>query len=46
MLIAGWVSMWKPIQTFLYDWWPVLRKARVYAKMSRMRITLKKAQRS
>jgi len=41
-LIAGWVSMWKPIQIHLYDWWPLLRKARVYAKMSRMKVSLKK----
>jgi len=23
LLIMGWVAMWRPIQTFLYDWWPI-----------------------
>ncbi len=41
LLIVGWVSMWKPIQIYLYDWWPLLRKARIYAKMSRMKISLR-----
>jgi uncharacterized membrane protein len=21
-LIGGWVAMWRPIEVFLYDWWP------------------------
>ncbi len=37
-LIAGWVSMWKPINIYLYEWWPVLKKARTYVKMSTMKI--------
>lgn len=22
LLICGWVAMWRPLQIFLYDWWP------------------------
>jgi hypothetical protein len=34
--IAGWVAMWRPMQIYLYDWWPVRRRERVYWKLSRM----------
>jgi len=36
LTIAGWVAMWRPMQIFLHDWWPVRRKVRVYDKLSRM----------
>jgi len=36
LTIAGWVAMWRPMQTYLYDWWPLLRRGRVYAKLSHM----------
>ncbi len=38
LTIAGWVAMWKPMQTFLYDWWPVLKRERVFARLSKMRV--------
>jgi len=25
LLILGWVAMWRPMETLLYDWWPVRR---------------------
>ena len=36
LTIAGWVAMWRPMQIYLYDWWPVRRRGRVYAKLSQM----------
>jgi hypothetical protein len=36
LTIAGWVAMWRPMQIYLYDWWPVRRRGRVYAKLSEM----------
>ena len=29
LTIGGWVAMWRPMQIFLYDWWPLLRRARI-----------------
>jgi hypothetical protein len=26
LIILGWVANWKPIETFLYDRWPVKRR--------------------
>jgi hypothetical protein len=42
LIIAGWVAMWRPIEIFLYEWWPLLRKGRLYQKLSRMRVEVRK----
>ncbi|MCR4377121.1 MAG: hypothetical protein NUV50_03390 [Rhodospirillales bacterium] len=39
--IMAWVSMWRPIQTFLYDWWPLLGKIRIFAKLRDMEVELR-----
>jgi hypothetical protein len=36
LTIAGWVAMWRPMQIYLYDWWPVRRRARIHTKLSVM----------
>ncbi len=36
LLIIGWVALWRPVETFLYDWWPVLRQKRRFEAMARM----------
>ena len=41
LTIAGWVAMWRPMQVFLYDWWPLLRLDRIYRKLSHMPVELK-----
>ena len=38
--IAGWVAMWRPFEIFLYDWWPILRRRRLYARLARMRVSV------
>ena len=34
LAIAGWVAMWRPIEIFLYEWWPIRREQRLYARLS------------
>lgn len=34
LLIGGWVAMWRPLQTYLYDWLPLVRRARVQARLA------------
>lgn len=34
LLILGWVAMWRPIQIFLYDWWPIRNRARLFVKLA------------
>jgi hypothetical protein len=26
LLIIGWVALWRPLEIFLYDWWPLWRR--------------------
>ena len=35
LLIGGWVAMWRPLQIFLYEWWPVVRRRRIYRNLGR-----------
>jgi len=41
LLILGWVAMWRPIQIFLYDWWPVRQTMRIYAKLAVIPVEVK-----
>lgn len=34
LLIGGWVAMWRPMEIFLYEWWPIREMRRVYAKLA------------
>ena len=34
LLIVGWVAMWRPLEIFLYDWWPILGECRLYRRLS------------
>ncbi|HXZ28011.1 MAG TPA: hypothetical protein VEG08_08440 [Terriglobales bacterium] len=40
LTIAGWVAMWRPIEIYLYDWWPLRRRARTYARLSQMPVAV------
>jgi hypothetical protein len=35
LLIGGWVAMWRPLQIFLYEWWPIVRKGKIYGNLGR-----------
>jgi hypothetical protein len=35
LLIFGWVANWRPIETFLYDWWPIVRRRNLYLRLRR-----------
>jgi len=43
MLIAGWVAMWRPLETFLYDWWPIRRRGRILGKLAEMPVVVRTA---
>jgi hypothetical protein len=30
LIIVGWVAMWRPLEIFLYDWWPIVGQRRTY----------------
>jgi hypothetical protein len=41
LIILGWVANWKPIETYLYDWWPLWRRRNLYLRLSRAEVVLK-----
>ncbi|HEX2667842.1 MAG TPA: hypothetical protein VHP13_05665 [Gammaproteobacteria bacterium] len=41
LLIGGWVAMWQPMQIYLYGWWPLLRRRRIYEKLGRMPVHIR-----
>jgi len=36
LLIIGWVAMWRPLEIFLYDWWPIRAEARLFERLAAM----------
>jgi hypothetical protein len=38
LTIVGWVAMWRPLQIFLYDWWPLQKKIRLYENLSNAQV--------
>ena len=38
LLIIGWVGLWRPVEIFLYDWWPIRRQQLRFAAIARMPI--------
>jgi len=40
LTIIGWVAMWRPIEIFLYDWWPIDHRRRVYLSLGRAHIAV------
>lgn len=40
LIIVGWVANWKPIETFLYGWWPIKRRLDLYRRLARAQVTI------
>lgn len=40
LIIIGWVANWKPLETFLYDWWPIARRKSLYERLAAAEIIL------
>jgi hypothetical protein len=41
LIIFGWVANWKPIETFLYDWWPIIRRRNLYRRLADATVEVK-----
>jgi hypothetical protein len=39
--IVGWVAMWRPLEIYLYDWWPIRSDQLLLQRLSRMKVRLK-----
>ncbi len=41
LLIVGWVAMWGPLDVFLYGWWPIAGRRRLFADLARLEVELR-----
>lgn len=46
LMIGGWVALWRPMEIFLYDWWPIRAEARGNERMARMAVRLVRSDRA
>ena len=40
LLIGGWVAMWRPMEIFLYDWWPIRAEAALADRLGVMPVRI------
>lgn len=41
LTIGGWVSMWRPLEIFLYEWWPLRNEARLSDRLATMPVRIR-----
>ena len=41
LLIFGWVANWRPIEIFLYEWWPIVRRRNLYRRLAAAEVELR-----
>ena len=41
LLLLGWVANWRPIEIFIYDWWPIVRKRNLYRRLAAAKVEVK-----
>jgi len=40
LLILGWVANWRPLEIFLYDWWPIRAEGRLFGRLAAMPVRI------
>lgn len=40
LIIGGWVALWRPLEIFLYAWWPLQADARLFDRLAAMPVSL------
>ena len=43
LIIGGWVALWRPLEIFLYDWWPIRTRVKLYRRLSEMQVSVRGA---
>jgi hypothetical protein len=41
LFILGWVALWRPLEIFLYDWWPISKRIRLLDRLSDARVEIR-----
>ena len=34
LILVGWVANWRPIEIYLYDWWPIRRRVQLFRRIA------------
>jgi len=34
LIIVGWVANWRPLEIYLYDWWPIRRHILLFRRIA------------
>ncbi|MFG1348502.1 hypothetical protein [Xanthobacter autotrophicus] len=45
LLILGWVALWRPMEIFLYDWWPIARQRSLFRRLAAAEVAVRSAAR-
>ena len=40
LAIVGWVALWRPLEIFLYDWWPIRARIRLAERLAVMPVEI------
>jgi len=43
LFVGGWVAMWRPLEIFLYDWWPIRKEVRLSDRLAEMPVRIQYA---
>lgn len=43
LLIVGWVALWRPLEVFLYEWWPIRQRQRRFQHLAVLPIEVRGA---
>jgi len=43
LTIGGWVAMWRPLEIYLYEWWPLQKRGKIFEKLAQMPIEVRPA---
>lgn len=41
LFIVGWVAIWRPIEIFLYDWWPVRHRIKLLDRLAKTKVEIR-----
>jgi hypothetical protein len=41
LVIGGWVALWRPLEIFLYDWWPLQAERRMQRRLAAARVEVR-----
>jgi hypothetical protein len=41
LTITGWVAMWRPLEIYLYRWWPLLAERELFLRLASTRVEIR-----